>query len=71
MEQKELKRLLAPLTQDKMSWDAFIILLDNERSKIIKQLETNHPTDTLIRLNAQLCLLRSLKQTRENINANS
>lgn len=56
---------IAPLIKDKMSWDAFIVLLQYEYMSLVEKLNLRQDTDNLIRINAKLELITYLKKYKE------
>lgn len=56
---------ISPIVLSIQCWNAFIALMEYEEKKIYDRLSTIRNSEDLIRMNAQLCLLRTLKQTKE------
>jgi hypothetical protein len=56
---------ISPLIKDKLSWDAFVALLEYEEKKTIDRLVGPKEFEELVRINATYTFIQHLKKLRE------
>jgi len=49
------------------NWQAFIAIIDHQKEKLVKELETPQSSEDLIRANAKYMLLNHLTKLRDNV----
>lgn len=62
---KENVPKVAPLIKDSVVWQAFLALIEFEKTKVMKRLEGAVSQEDLIRLNAEYMLLARLSRARD------
>jgi hypothetical protein len=58
---------VAPIIKNMQNWQAFIAIIDHQKEKLVKELETPQSSEDLIRANAKYMLLNHLTKLRDNV----
>lgn len=63
---RKFLQAISPLIKDKLSWDAFMAVLEYEEKKTIDKLVGPKEFEELVRINATYTFIQHLKRLREN-----